>query len=172
MTADEYRDYQFRFARGMEGLSSLSAHGELFLSALPCDICYRPLGGYRRNCSALMSSADPEETDGEITEVEACQDCLFFHANGQLDDGQMLEASGEWPSQPTPDYALPRIETTTLHTWFEHDRAHIELRGFDGETLVEWWDEAVQEAQTDGFLGSDPRQWHQEALDYYLQNLA
>jgi hypothetical protein len=45
------------------------------------------------------------------------------------------------------------IDETTLHTWFERDRAHVELRHTATErTIVEWWDEAVAEAQENGFL--------------------
>lgn len=34
------------------------------------------------------------------------------------------------------------IEGTDLYTWFERDRAHVELRHRDtDETLIEFWDE-------------------------------
>jgi hypothetical protein len=47
------------------------------------------------------------------------------------------------------------IDCTELHTWFERDRAHVELRNkLDDQTIVEWWDEAVGEAVEDGFLPS------------------
>lgn len=45
------------------------------------------------------------------------------------------------------------ITDTELNTWFERDRAHVELRNRNTDkTIVEWWDEAVSEAQEDGFL--------------------
>jgi hypothetical protein len=50
------------------------------------------------------------------------------------------------------------------HTWFERDRAHVELVDDDENTIIEWWDEAVQEAVDDGFL--DPQNWHRSALAY------
>lgn len=58
--------------------------------------------------------------------------------------------------------AKPRIplEDTEIHTWFERDRAHVELRHIQTqETIVEWWDEAVTQALEDGFLsaGRGPR---------------
>ena len=59
------------------------------------------------------------------------------------------------------------IEDTELNTWFERDRAHVELRYIDSqETIIEWWDEAVQEAITDGFL--DPARYHESAWEYAL----
>jgi len=57
------------------------------------------------------------------------------------------------------------IEETELHTWFERDRAHVEVRLRDSqETLIEWWDEAVNEAIEDGFL--NPRDYHGSAFEY------
>jgi len=48
------------------------------------------------------------------------------------------------------------IDSTELHTWFERDRAHVELRNkLTDETIVEWWDESVHEAIEDGFLPDD-----------------
>ena len=45
------------------------------------------------------------------------------------------------------------FKSTELHTWFERDRAHVELRNTDtDETIVEWWDEDVAQAVEDGFL--------------------
>jgi hypothetical protein len=46
-----------------------------------------------------------------------------------------------------------RLDDTELHTWSERDRAHVELRDRQtGETIVEWWDDDVQQAIEDGFL--------------------
>src|SRR6266404_7398863 len=57
------------------------------------------------------------------------------------------------------------IDCTELHTWFERDRAHVELRSkLDDKTIVEWWDDAVSEAVEDGFL--DSRDYHQTAYGY------
>jgi hypothetical protein len=48
------------------------------------------------------------------------------------------------------------VDSTELHTWFERDRAHVELRSkLDEKTIVEWWDDAVSEAIEDGFLPSN-----------------
>lgn len=59
------------------------------------------------------------------------------------------------------------FEETQLYTWFERDRAHVELRHErTEETIVEWWDEAVGEAIEDGFLPSSPSQMHEAAYDY------
>ena len=58
--------------------------------------------------------------------------------------------------------AKPQIplKDTEIHTWFERDRAHVELRHIETqETIAEWWDEAVTQALEDGFLsaGRGPR---------------
>ena len=57
---------------------------------------------------------------------------------------------------------------TELHTWFERDRAHVELRdSVTDKTVVQWWDEEVSEAVEDGFL--DPRNYHRSAFEYAEQ---
>ena len=57
------------------------------------------------------------------------------------------------------------LEQTSLNTWFERDRAHVELIDTrTDETIIEWWDEAVSEAIEDGFLNS--RNLHGSAYDY------
>jgi len=58
-----------------------------------------------------------------------------------------------------------RIDATELLTWFERDRAHIELRNkLDDSTIVEWWDEDVAKAIEDGSL--NPRDYHSTAYEY------
>ena len=49
-------------------------------------------------------------------------------------------------------------EDCELHTWFERDRQHVELRlrGSD-DTLIEFWDDAVTQAVEDGYL--EPSDW-------------
>jgi hypothetical protein len=52
-----------------------------------------------------------------------------------------------------------------LHTWFERDRAHVELRDADtDETIIEWWDDDVREAIEDGFL--NPKDFKASAIEY------
>ena len=61
------------------------------------------------------------------------------------------------------------IGETTLHTWFERDRAHVELRSrLTDQTIIEWWDDAVSEAAEDGFLS--PRDYHTSAYQYALEH--
>lgn len=60
-------------------------------------------------------------------------------------------------------------DDTVLQTWFERDRAHVCLSRKDadgdvGDTIIEWWDEAVAEAVEDGFL--NPRDYHGSAYAY------
>ncbi|MHB8107995.1 MAG: hypothetical protein ACYDH4_11305 [Candidatus Cryosericum sp.] len=58
------------------------------------------------------------------------------------------------------------IGDTELHTWFERDRAHVELRDKrTDKTIIEWWDEAVGEAFEDGFL-SHKRGLKESAYEY------
>jgi len=58
-----------------------------------------------------------------------------------------------------------RIDDTELLTWFERDRAHVELRSrLDDSTIVEWWDEEVSEAVEDGLLNS--RDYRASAYEY------
>lgn len=66
-------------------------------------------------------------------------------------------------------------ENTTLHTWFERDRAHIELRDENDDTIIEWWDEEVEEMFEDGFFSRHafalgtlirPHVLHQNVVEY------
>ena len=61
-------------------------------------------------------------------------------------------------------------ENTTIHTWFERDRQHVELRmKLDIDTtIVEWWDDDVTQAVEDGFL--DPKRWHESVVEYANQH--
>ena len=67
------------------------------------------------------------------------------------------------------DYCL-----TEVQTWFERDRAHVELRSKDNDqTIIEFWDEAVQEEVEAGYLTlnamshrlTDLQKLHQELLE-------
>jgi len=63
-----------------------------------------------------------------------------------------------------------KFEDTELYTWNERDRASIELRDKKTqETLVEWWDQEVEEVFEDGFL--DPRNLHESVYDYYEDHI-
>ncbi|MBS1807575.1 MAG: hypothetical protein JST84_05225 [Acidobacteria bacterium] len=54
------------------------------------------------------------------------------------------------PFQPNTPFS---INNTELHTWFERDRKHIELRNANTQkTILEFWDDEVDEAVEDGFL--------------------
>ena len=58
-----------------------------------------------------------------------------------------------------------RISDTEISLWFKRDRAHVELRHVEtGLTIIEWWDEEVNEAIEDGFL--NPRAYHATAFEY------
>lgn len=53
---------------------------------------------------------------------------------------------------------------STVHTWFERDRAHVELRGDNDVTLLEFWDEEVGELVELGLL--DPGDWESSMREY------
>lgn len=62
------------------------------------------------------------------------------------------------------------IEDTELHTWFERDRACVELRDKESqETLLEFWDEEVNEQVENGFL--DPKDFHESMYQLWLERL-
>ncbi len=57
------------------------------------------------------------------------------------------------------------LRDTELDTWFERDRSHVSLKRTDtGDTIIEWWDEAVAQAVEDGFL--DPQDYRGSAFEY------
>ena len=57
------------------------------------------------------------------------------------------------------------IDNLDLYTWFERDRACVELRDRETDhTVFEVWDESVYELIDDGFI--DPRDYKQSAFDY------
>lgn len=62
-----------------------------------------------------------------------------------------------------------------IHTWFERDRQHIEIRDKKTDkTLAEWWDDAVTEMFEDGFFkpgtirheGMSGREFENSILEY------
>ena len=57
------------------------------------------------------------------------------------------------------------LEDTELKTWFERDRAHVDLQDREtGRTLIEFWDEDVEQLLEDGFL--DRRNLHDSLYKY------
>lgn len=65
----------------------------------------------------------------------------------------------------TLDSTVIPIEQTELETWFERDRAHVELRNAQTDApILSFWDEDVQELVEDGFL--NPRDWHGSLYKY------
>ena len=58
---------------------------------------------------------------------------------------------------------LLHMRDTRCNTWFERDRAHVELTDADGRTILEWWDDEVNDAIEDGFLR--PGDWHASAFE-------
>ena len=70
-------------------------------------------------------------------------------------------------SMPNVAKAAPKVHRSSLYlyTWFERDRALVQLRHeLTGRKIVEWWDEEVNKAIEDGFL--DPRDYEGSAIRY------
>lgn len=54
-----------------------------------------------------------------------------------------------------------------VDSWFERDRAMVAIVNREtDETLVEWWDDAVQELVNDGFL--DMKDLKRSAIKYAI----
>jgi hypothetical protein len=109
-----------------------------------CEACGSSLGGDRHPAHGV-------DEDDQIVHLDICTDCLMFSANGDLPE--------EWDGW-APDLTCAE---TTLEVWDERDRVHVDLK-WQGETVVEWWDEDYHEAVEDGFL--DPRDLHASAVQY------
>lgn len=98
--------------------------------------------------------ATPIFASDEADEYPVCTECGKEHTYINLtEDGRKRH----------------RFEQTEIHTWFERDRAHVELRSKKTEeTIVEWWDEDVRQAVEDGFLSA--RAWHVSAYAYAAEH--
>ena len=54
---------------------------------------------------------------------------------------------------------------TEIHTWFERDRQHVELRDSSTDkTILEFWDDDVTQIVEDGFISA--RDWHGSMFEY------
>lgn len=78
-------------------------------------------------------------------------------------------ASGQNPGKMHPPFKTLEGRWTAgevqVHTWFERDRSHVEIRDeVNDETLIEWWDDDVQQLFEDGFL--DSRHLKSSAIEY------
>lgn len=79
---------------------------------------------------------------------------------------------GNWPNRfPLGDDDIElvsesvSINNTKIDTWFERDRSYVGLIDNETEdTIIEWWDEEVQQAVEDGFL--NPKDYHSSAVEY------
>jgi hypothetical protein len=90
-------------------------------------------------------------------EFDACD--LFLVATD--DDAQALAKL--LAGYGTVSFNVP--DRYEIHTWFERDCAHVELRdSLTDETVVEWRDADVAAAVEDGFLS--PKDWLGTALSY------
>lgn len=53
-----------------------------------------------------------------------------------------------------------------IETWEERDRANLGVYDANNQLVIEWWDEALEEAITDGFL--DPDDFERSAIEYAM----
>lgn len=69
------------------------------------------------------------------------------------------------PKMPKTTRKTFSLKDTKLKTWFERDRAHVDLQDRKtGRTLIEFWDEDVEQLLEDGFL--DRRDLHGSLYKY------
>jgi hypothetical protein len=105
---------------------------------------------------------------------------LQFTDKIEPETGSCIVCGGIYTQKSDIPFGTPLdMDATELHTWFERDRAHVELRSkLDDSTIIEWWDEAVGEAVEDGFLPQSafmmgrlmrPEQLHTAAYNYAKQ---
>lgn len=66
-------------------------------------------------------------------------------------------ASGVWTKAKEPLH---------VETWLERDRAHVELQDANDRTILEFWDEDVQELIEDGFI--KPSDWAGSMVEYAM----
>lgn len=71
------------------------------------------------------------------------------------------------PRMPKTARKTFSLKDTELKTWFERDRAHVDLQDREtGRTLIEFWDEDVEQLLEDGFL--DRRDLHGSLYRYAI----
>ena len=60
----------------------------------------------------------------------------------------------------------PTREQVEVHSWFERDRSHVEVRNkVTQDTIAEWWDEEAQQMFEDGFFKPGMK-FQESVLDY------
>lgn len=81
-------------------------------------------------------------------------------------DLQDLRATIDDDCQASEEPEYIEIESTTVQTWFERDRAHVALVDAETEqrTIIEWWDDDVLGAIDAGIL--DPDDYHESAYEH------
>lgn len=94
------------------------------------------------------------------------QGAIYLPMNGEWTQMNNLGIDAKMQRKSNEPFEVTGIDDTKLETWFERDRAHVALvdAATEQNTIVEWWDDDVNEAVEDGFL--DTRNYHQSAYDY------
>lgn len=94
MTKQEYKEYEEAVALFFqkEGLDCLTTSDseedgavEPYFSWRACDVCCRPEGGDRYDCSGYNPTTDEVQTGYSV-----CADCLYYVEYGCLDDDTMM----------------------------------------------------------------------------------
>jgi len=148
---------------------------------------------YFQGCGCAYTPFDNVVTGIGMNPAEAFDDCLEQIAWGEnVDEGEVEKLEKRilkdlhkktFPKRPRAriknqdeyyhlsirynlEHTGPiEIEDTECHTWFERDRAHVELRNkHTDETILEFWDEAVGETVEMGFINS--QDWHGSMYEY------
>jgi predicted RNA-binding Zn-ribbon protein involved in translation (DUF1610 family) len=85
-----------------------------------------------------------------------------------IEVGKKITARFDESKKNSVRESIISFEDTEIHTWFERDRSHVELRDKNTDkTLAQWWDEDVRGAVEDGYL--NPKDWHTSAYEYYRE---
>ena len=68
------------------GCEECPEYDEGTFSRSPCDSCGSTLAGNRYSAHGVIAAnmRDTQGEDAEITHFDICEDCLFFHASGDL----------------------------------------------------------------------------------------
>jgi hypothetical protein len=132
-------------------------------SGVKCEFCKKTLAGFHYVGGV---SSNPVPSYAMILRRKLAkghsQEEAEELARRELQQANIFLSEGR-KKNPAPVFHWTKYNTK-IETWFERDRAHVELRNLKGTTIIEWWDDAVQEAVTDGFL--NPRDWHGSAVEY------
>jgi hypothetical protein len=125
-------------------------------SVVPVDV---EIGGMRRHFESDLSgderNAETDHKDDKFQKNYPTKQEKYDTPRDQQNKLELPKKASKSKKGSDSDY--------TLETWFERDRKHVELL-HKGETVCDWWDDAVDEMVEDGFL--NPKDWLGSAIEY------